>query len=101
MKIRKLRGYCLILIIIGILIILFYNNKEQKNSEKTIVQSEIVINGQIISNLEQNINIELHVDETTGAKYVTYEDFGAEAEEGYDDFNVMKETHEFANENRI
>lgn len=99
MKIRKLRGYCLILIIIGILIILFYNNKEQKNSEKTIVQSEIVINGQIISNLEQNINIELHVDETTGVKYVTYDDFGAKAEEGYDDYNVIKETHAFANEN--
>ena len=101
MKIRKVRGYFLILIIIGILIILFYNNKEQKNSEKTIVPSEIVINGQIISNLEQSINIEPHVDEITGTKYVTYEDFGARAEEGYDDFNVMKETHEFANENRI
>ena len=81
--------------------ILFYNNKKQKNSEQKITQSEIVVNGQTISNLEQNINIEPHVDETTGAKYVTYEDFGAEAEEGYDDFNVMKETHEFANENRI
>ncbi len=101
MKIRKLRGYFLILIIIGILLILFYNNQKQKNLEETIIESKIVVNGQTISNLEQNINIEPHVDEITGTKYVTYEDFGARAEEGYDDFNVMKETHEFANENRI
>ena len=101
MKIRKVKRYFLILIIIGVLMILFYNDKKQKNSEQMITQSEIVVNGQIISNLEQNINIEPHVDETTGAKYVAYEDFGAKAEEGYDDFNVMKATHQFANENRI
>ena len=76
-------------------------SKKQKNLEETIIQSEIVVNGQTIANLEQNINIEPHVDETTGAKYVVYEDFGAKAEEGYDDFNVMKATHQFANENRI
>ena len=102
MKIKKIKRniYFLMLIIIGVLMILFYSNKEQSNSEQTITQSKkIVVSSQTKSNLEQNINIEPHVDETTGAKYVTYEDFGAKAEEGYDDYNVIKETHAFANEN--
>lgn len=101
MKIRKAKRYFLILIVIAILIIILNNYKKQKNLEETIVESEIVVKGQTISNLEleQNITIEPHVDKTTGAKYVTYEDFGAKAQEGYDDFNVIKETHDFANEN--
>ena len=113
MKIKKIKKYyCLvILIIIGILI-LIYNNIEQKKlellEEKTtedynIVKSEIVINGKKFFDLDlvQNISIEPHVDVITGKKYITYEDFGAEAKEGFDDYNVIKETHKFANENRI
>ena len=98
MKIRRKRFFLLI-IIICVLVIVFYNNNNQKEIEKTIVQSEIVINGQTISNLEQNITVEPRVDENTGVKYITYDDLGAMAREGYDDYNVIKETHELANQN--
>lgn len=110
MKIRKMkRVFCFfILIIIGILITFFYNNiqkrlgqtQEDPTDNVNVVQSNIVVNGQKISDLKQNITIEPHVDENTGVKYVTYEDFGAKAQEGYDDYNVIKATHEFANENQ-
>ena len=112
MKIKKIKKcFCfLILIIIVILINFFYNNNEEhkKNvkmgktvEDSNVVQSDIVVNGKEISNfLEQSISIEPHIDENTGVKYITYEDFGAKAQEGYDDYNVIKETHEFANKNK-
>ena len=111
MKAKRIKKYfCfLILIIIGILMTFFYNNRQKKLGQTeenkvdnlNVLQSIVVINNQEIYNLESNITIEPHVDENTGVKYVTYEDFGAKAQEGYDDFNVIRETHEFANKNRI
>lgn len=110
MKIKNIKRYfCfLIFIIIGILMIFFYNGRqkklgqtgENKTDNLNVVQSTVVVNNQEIYNLESNTTIEPHVDEITGVKYVTYEDFGAKAQEGYDDYNVIKETHKFANENK-
>lgn len=45
-----------------------------------------------------NVEIEPHIDEQTGVKYVTYEDFGAKSDEGFDNYQVMKATHEYANQ---
>ena len=46
-----------------------------------------------------SLEVEPHIDEQTGVKYVTYEDFGAKSDEGFDNYQVMKATHEYANEN--
>lgn len=87
-----------ILIIIGILIIVFYNGRQKGLSETTNdvnMESHVEVKSQKVS----NITVEPHLDEITGIKYVTYEDFGAKSQEGYDDYYVIKATHEYANEN--
>ncbi len=98
------RHFCfLIVIIIGILVILLNNNTQKEGNivdDLNVVQSNVVVNAKKIADAEQNVTIEPHIDESTGVKYVTYEDFGAKAQEGYDDYNVIKETHDFANKNK-
>ena len=48
-------------------------------------------------NIEIQQNIAPHIDETTGVKYITYEDFGAKSDESFDNYDVMKQAHAYAN----
>ncbi len=61
--------------------------------------TELVENAQEeqeIQLINDEIQLEPHIDEN-GIKYVTYEDFGAKSDEDYDNYQVMKETHNYAN----
>lgn len=130
MKFKRLR-FVLLLLLIGLIIIIFMfysNNIEKVNiaeEDKIMATDDNIPIGQLDNDFfyeessatsesieaddefekteqsQQFPEIEPHIDETTGVKYVTYEDFGAKAQEGYDDYNIIKETHSFANENRV
>ena len=130
MKFNRLR-FVLLLLLIGLIIIIFifYNNNIEKvnipKEDKIMATDDNIPIGQLDNDFfyeegsttsesiesddelekteqsQQFQEIEPHIDESTGVKYVTYEDFGAKAQEGYDDYKVIKETHSFANENRV
>ena len=44
-------------------------------------------------------SIEPHIDEATGIRYITYEDFGTSSDESFDNYQCMKNAHNYANEN--
>lgn len=120
---KKTKRNYLIILIIFILLALIYKYcdnilKSNTSNEETIIASnedkkkQIVVDDILKSNehdifssntetqmITTNEEIEPHVDEQTGVKYVTYEDFGAKTDEGFDNYQIMKATHEYANQN--
>ena len=94
-----------ILIIIIILVTQFFlykkiNIKNNNISDNMIVgyNSELQYfdENEYLSNL--NYNIEPHIDEHTGKKYVTYEDFKIDGEK--DDYYAILAAHSYANKNK-
>ena len=43
-------------------------------------------------------DVQVHTDPETGVQYVTYEDFGAKYDENFDNYEIMKNTHTYANQ---
>lgn len=52
-----------------------------------------------VSSNKANYNIKPHIDEKTGVKYITYEDFETGSSETEDCYQKIKEAHEYANSN--
>ena len=55
----------------------------------------------IYNSLSEDINlvvqVQPHIDNSTGEKYITYEDFGARSDEQFDCYNCIKNAHDYAN----
>lgn len=88
MKAKKAKFNFMFLLILAILLIMIYFQVAQKEviMQKSFAQTE---------------TIQPHIDEETGEKYITYEDFGATSKEGYDNYQVIKDAHDYANQNNI
>ena len=69
-----------------------YPNQEDINTNFYAIGQE----QESFSEIDEQI-IEPHIDEETGAKYITYEDFGAKTDEGYDNYPNFKAAHDYAN----
>lgn len=48
-------------------------------------------------NVANITEIEPHIDNITGKKYITYEDFGAKSDENFDCYTCIKNAHNYAN----
>ena len=121
---NKTKRNFIIICMIFILIFLIYKNKDRLFIDNVFNKETIVANNENsasdilvedmleISDYDSfsintetqldtaNVEIEPHIDEETGVEYVTYEDFGAKSDEGFDNYPIMKATHEYANENQ-
>lgn len=88
MKTKKAKLNFMFLLILAILLIMIYFQVAQKEviMQKSFAQTE---------------TIQPHIDEETGEKYITYEDFCATSKEGYDNYQVIKDAHDYANQNNI
>ena len=88
MKAKKAKFNFMFLLILAILLIMIYFQVAKKEviMQKSFAQTE---------------TIQPHIDEETGEKYITYEDFGATEKEGHDNYQVIKDTHDYANQNNI
>lgn len=76
---------------------IFYENDDYSTSES--ISMEVGEGVEDVEQTGQSSEIEPHIDETTGIKYVTYEDFGAKSDDGYDNYQAIKNTHDYANKN--
>ena len=65
-----------------------YDNKYEEISQEVLEEVK-----------KENINI--HIDPTTGIKYVTYEDFEVYADGKHDDYEAIMKTHIYANDNDL
>ncbi len=88
MKVKKVKFNFMFLLIIAILLIMIYFQ---------LVKKEVIMQ----QSLAQTEIIQPHIDEVTGERYITYEDFGATSKEGYDNYQVIKDAHDYANKNNI
>lgn len=88
MKVKKVKFNFMFLLIIAVLLIMIYFQ---------LVKKEVIMQ----QSLAQTEIIQPHVDEATGERYITYEDFGATSKEGYDNYQVIKDAHDYANKNNI
>lgn len=119
---KRTRRNFLIICIIFILLFLIYRYKDSLltnnnyNKETIIANDENNVSDILVEDILEssdydtlsgntetqlattNIEIEPHIDEETGVKYVTYEDFGAKSDEGFDNYQAMKATHDYANQ---
>lgn len=73
------------------------------NVEENIKDEYVIVNDNIENMEEKNKDeiaegIQPHIDDKTGEKYITYEDFGAKSDENFDCYICIKNTHDFANE---
>lgn len=91
--------------VVDILDIVLEELPEEESVNKEIVENEQGEN-ESQNTEDENIqiqsieyNISPHIDEITGAKYITYEDFGASSDVNFDNYQCMKEAHDYANEN--
>lgn len=66
-----------------------------RGSSQSADDSNVAEETQITS----SVNIEPHIDSETGVKYITYEDFGAKSDEDYDNYQSIKNAHDYANAN--
>ncbi len=82
------------------------NVNSNENTNNTESNTDLYAVGKEATNFEEkqkiNKNIDQtivlpHIDEETGVKYVTYEDFGAKSDEDYDNYESFKLTHDYAN----
>lgn len=125
MKYKKAKFIFILFVIVAILIvsILYYKNvekqkqllQEEKYTQENLAQigrTEDNYFSQIYNVMYDEINeeeqieqeqkyeeIQSHIDENTGVKYITYEDFGAKSDESFDNYQVIKEAHDYANKN--
>ena len=82
------------------------NVNSNENTNNTESNTDLYAVGKEATNFEEkqkiNKNIDQtivlpHIDEETGVKYVTYEDFGAKSDENYDNYESFKLAHDYAN----
>lgn len=76
--------------------------EEEENFFDTVYEkTEDLVNEEKTSNnvVSEYSNIEPHIDEKTGVKYITYEDFGAYSDGVNDDYAAIRNAHIYANEN--
>lgn len=74
--------------------------EEEKYFDIIYEKNEKLVNEENINDIdESNNNVEPHIDEKTGVKYITYEDFGAYADGMNDDYIPIRNTHMYANKN--
>lgn len=78
--------------------------EEKENFFDTVYEkTEDLVNEERSSNNvnsnKTNYNIKPHIDEKTGVKYITYEDFETGSSETEDCYQKIKEAHEYANSN--
>ncbi len=87
MKAKKAKLNFMFLLILAVLLIMIYFQ---------VAKKEVIMQRSFAQE-----TIQPHIDEETGEKYITYEDFGATSKEGYDNYQVIKDTHDYANQNNI